>query len=235
MKPSQYPIDFDAHRLDQLEIISAPVFSEVLSAVNQMAQGQLQFMLVYGYPGGGKSFVLQAAVKAMESVGKTGLFLSAESLISSSKALVEHSEVFDLVAIDDADQLLGTVHEPLLFHLINRCVGAQQLIFSMDQAPIYERILLQDLRSRLMQAAAFELPLLDSSKERESFLKHYLAVRSAALPSKLETLLVSEGPKGPAEFMRLVDDLQNHLAGRSTKRLPKAFFEELKAVVISRV
>ena len=63
---------------------------------------------------------------------------------------------------------------------------------------------------------------------------HYLKVCSVQLPSKLTELLASEGPEGPAEFMQLIDELQGHLAGRSSKRIPKAFFEQLKEVVTAR-
>ncbi len=157
--------------------------SYIGSAGERMLAADEVVGLVVGLPGTGKSHLLQAACHHARQQNRRSVFLELSPDLTPD-ILVGIGEQFDLVAIDQVEQVLGgheaaVEWEVALFHLINSMKDrGHQLWIAFNTVPGEEQVALADLRSRLLGAAIVEtdrlrddemLQLLQEKAVRQGF------------------------------------------------------------------
>lgn len=186
-----------------------------------VAGGQL---FVWSDPGQGRSHLLEAAVRAVHERGGQALVLAAGLLKDMPPSVVEGLEDYDLVAVDDIDQLAGNADwEEALFHLYNglRTRDAAWLC-SASAPPQQGGFRLPDLSSRLGAGPVFRLQSL-SDAELAGLLAQRGQARGLELSEELIRFVLSRCGRRPADLMTALERLdQASLQARRRLTIPFA-------------
>ncbi len=141
--------------------------SEALAFIRHLACGDTDSgAWLWGAKGAGKSHLLQAACRAIDSTGGGSAYLPMGQLESMGAEILHGWSDRKIVAIDDIDIVAGHEDfESALFGLFNDLqeTGGKLLIAS-GAAPGTIPIKLPDLRSRLAWGAVFQLARLDDDE-----------------------------------------------------------------------
>ncbi len=157
---------------------------ELLASLDQSADVRQVFLC--GPPQSGKSHLLVALHGHYLAVGKKSFYVSLNDVMQSDgtpsesqamqpsfdPALLESLDHYDLIAIDDVDQVAGQDDwETSLFNLINFVrEGEGKIIFSASAAPSMERWKLADLLSRFTWGPVLKLVPLNEIEIRQAML-----------------------------------------------------------------
>ena len=202
--------------------------SGVISFVEQLINGQLDQLLCFGADQTGKSHLCYAAVRAAK---KSGLSACVFQLASNDTSVLQtDTGMFDLIALDDIDQVFQTPAEDLLFDFMNRAKSlGQRLLLSSQDAQFNCQIL--DLRSRLMQGARFELPVMSTFEERMDFIEQTAKLRHLKFSNRLCRLIAKEGPETSGAMTHLVLEVELILAGQPFKKLSANQVKQIERVI----
>jgi DnaA family protein len=190
-------------------------------------------VLVWSENGCGKSHLLQACCQLAARSESTVCYLPAAEIRDYEPAVLDGMESLDLLAIDDADQLLGdAAWEEGLFDLINRCREASAaLLISTQRSPEHLDIRLPDLRSRLQWGPVFHLkPLQDDKKIIALQLR--ANHRGMMLDQKVAQYLLSHFPRDMYALFERLDHLDRaSLAAQRKLTIPfiKSIFDQSSA------
>ena len=237
--PQQLPL--------QVELPDDELFSTYYRGNNQEAVSWLKhvavaasattkvdrFSWLSGPSAAGKSHLLHATVAAASGCGVKVLYLPLAEFaqLQQPATLLEGSSQFELLLLDDIDQVLIDPNWCFeLFALLNRVIdnGTTRVVMSASQAAAQTTVELADLKSRLQWATAYQLVPLDDQDKAQALI----------LRAKLRGL---ELPLDVALFMlhRLGRDLRGLLAAlahldtasiAAQRRLTIPFVKQILAV-----
>ncbi len=169
------------------------------SAVLQQAAlgcGELQVYL-WGGRALGKSHVLQAACNLAVAQRQAAVcYLPVAQIMQQPLDLFDGLEQLDLVCLDDIQHLAGnSAWEEALFDLINRMRAASKpLLMSAHALPEHMRIVLPDLRSRLLWGPVFQLLELQDADKRRA-LQYRARQRGLEMPDNVVDYLMRHYPR----------------------------------------
>lgn len=201
---------------------------EAAAAVEQLAQGAAAGMLfLAGAAGLGKTHLLQAACRAVESAGGSSAYVPLSTLAAFDPAALEGLEHYALLAIDDIQSIAGNpAWEEALFHLYNRQREAGgRLIGAATATPEQLGLRLPDLRSRLAWGVLYALqPIDDAARLR------VLALRAREsgldLPDETAQFLLRRYPRDLPVLLGLLERL-DQAALASQRRLTVPFVRDV--------
>lgn len=176
--PQQLPL--------QVQLPDDELFSTYFAGANREAVAWLQqlatrtikpdktdrFSWISGPNASGKSHLLHATVAAATAADIRVMYLPLAEFASLSqpRALLDGAGGFQLLLLDDVDQVLT---DPAwcfeLFALLNRVLdgGSSRVVMSASQAAVNTDVALADLKSRLQWSTAYQLQALnDEDKAR---------------------------------------------------------------------
>ncbi|MFP5465271.1 MAG: DnaA regulatory inactivator Hda [Gammaproteobacteria bacterium] len=201
---------------------------EAAAAVEQLAVGETAGMLfLAGAAGLGKTHLLQAACRAVESAGTTSAYVPLLALAELDPAALEGLEHYSLLAIDDVQAIAGQpAWEEALFHLYNRQREAGgRLIGAATAPPEHLGLHLPDLRSRLGWGALYVLqPIDDAARLRILVLR--ARERGLELPEETAQFLLRRYPRDLPVLLGLLGRL-DEAALASQRRLTVPFVREV--------
>ena len=202
--------------------------SGVISFVEQLIDGELDQLVCFGADQTGKSHLCYAAIRAAKQNGLSACVL--QLLSDDPSNLQTDVSMFDLIALDDIDQVLQTPAESLLFDFINRAKSlGQKLLLSSQDAEFDCHI--QDLRSRLMQGAKFELPMMSTWEQRLDFIEQTAKLRHLKFSNRLCRLIAQEGPQTSGGLTRLMLEVELLIAGKPFKKLSADQIKQIEKAI----
>lgn len=177
--------------------------AELLRQVQHLAQGEGEsFVLCWGTPGSGKTHLLQACCHAATVQGHTVAYLSLKDIDTIPPGVLEGWEQFELVCLDDIEQIAGRPDwEEAVFHLYNR-VREQggRLLVSAARAPAQLGVELPDLQSRLSWGVVYPIHSLDD-EQRCKAMQLRAGQKGCELPDETAMYLLRRLPRElPALF-----------------------------------
>lgn len=196
---------FSAHNSEVIDWLTTLAISERLPPETS------RYSWLSGPPASGKSHLLHATVAAANEQQKKVMYLPMKELkhIAEPAAVLEGLEQFDLLCVDDVDEVLSSKSWCFeLFALINRITDAQQcrLIMTASQAAAQSEVSLADLRSRLQWATAYQLsPLADTEKAQALTLR--ASWRGLQLPPDVAQFMLHRLGRNMRQLLRCLNQL----------------------------
>lgn len=189
--------------------LSAPALEPLLADLRgQASPAGEPLVFIHGSAGSGKSHLLQAACHLLPAAS---CYLPLAELRSMPAAdLLQGLESQQLVCLDDIDAVAGEEGwELALFHFCNRARAAGcRLLLSAGASPRHVAVVLPDLRSRLGWGPVFLLPTPDDER-KQAILRYRARCRGLDMPAEVSRFLVSRAPRGLAELMALLENLDS--------------------------
>ncbi|OUS29243.1 DnaA regulatory inactivator Hda [Gammaproteobacteria bacterium 45_16_T64] len=172
------------------------------------------FYFVWGEQGCGKSHLLQAQCQLTTLYKKRCIYLEAEQLMEFGPEVLDGMEHFDLVCVDDMDELIKQPGwEVGMFHFYNKLFDTNSsLLVSAKVAPRMLDITLADLKSRLCSGETYQITRLTDE-------------------AKVELMVSSAYKRG----FQLTPDVAEYIIQRSTRDVSslEAILDQLDALSLS--
>jgi len=183
--------------------------SQALASIQSSIQGhENPFIFLWGSKGTGKSHLLQAACHQADALNLQVAYIPLLQAHSFSAAIFEGLEQFDLVCLDDVEQIAGQSDwELALFNLFNclRDRGARLLV-TADRSPTALELALPDLISRLSWGLNYRLSSLSEDETTEAMQKS-AADRGLKLPLETAHYLLKHCPRDMGSLLDILDQL----------------------------
>lgn len=172
------------------------------------ADGDEQFVYVWGNGSPGLTHILQAACHRSTTQGKTSLYLPLKEKLHLSPEILDGVSSLAMVCIDDVDEIAGEEHwESALFTAFNSIKeGSTRLIIAGRSAPQNLEISLPDLHSRLQSGLILQLQPLDD-EEKLLALQLRARQRGIELPSAVAEFILLRAQRSLASLMQILDQL----------------------------
>lgn len=205
MPEEQLLLPLQARHDLSLADIPPQAFAAVLSALDQLMQGELSQIYIWGEPGAGRSLVVSAF---MASQSSHAVMLPLKQVVFMPVEMLDGLEHCPLVVLDDIDALaLWPQWQEAVFHFYNRLKAAGgRLLVTSAQPPNALTLDLADLRSRLAASSVYALPACSDAVRRELLLVAS-ARRGWPLSDELMAYLLSRGPRRLGQFWALIEQL----------------------------
>jgi len=180
--------------------------AELVRQLRSSAAGEGEtFVLCWGASGSGKTHLLQACCHTASESGRSVAYLSLNDRDAMSPAVLDGWEQFELVCLDDIEQIAGRADwEEAVFHLYNN-VREQggRLLVSAACAPAQLEIGLADLVSRLGWGVVYPIHALDDEQRCEA-MQLRARQKGCELPDETVAYLLRRLPR---ELPTLFDTL----------------------------
>lgn len=215
----------------KLDDFRAPSFYPILAALQQLIDGKVNELFLYGDKGVGKTHFLSAA-HSHYSKNNTAIFVSLGDFLADVGALAG-LEAFSLIVIDDV-HLVGQSHrsQEALFHLINRAnAHKSKLLFASRTAPSELGLSFVDLWTRLNRSLSFALPDGTLFEDRQATLKSILRHKGWQIPDEVFAYLLEEGPYQAGDMLKVLNAITPLFNYRYRGRLPQKLLEEIKNAI----
>jgi DnaA family protein len=229
MIPTQLPLGLRLPAASRFDNFVPGVNREALAAVEQLTMDTTPAVVfIAGATGSGKTHLLQAACRAVETRGESAVYVPLATFSILNPGILEGLEQYSLSAIDDVHNIAGQPDwEEALFHLYNRLREAQgRLLAAASAPPEHLKLELPDLRSRLGWGAVYALQLPDDAVRLQ-----ILALRAQGcgldLPDETARYLLRRCPRDLPALIALLEQL-DHAALTAQRRLTVPF---VKAVL----
>jgi DnaA family protein len=208
----------------KLALNRKPAFDNYFNEGNRLAVNAMQgltqgeapgFLYLWGETGTGKSHLLMALC---ESQAGDSFYLPLGEFDSLSPEILKGLEQFRLVCIDDIDSICGEQNwEESLFHLYNRIRENNGfLVVTASSAPRGVNIGLEDLKSRLMWGAVYQLqPLGD--EEKAALLMQLAAERGMLLQTDAAAYLIKRCARDTGYLVESIENLDRYSLARQRK------------------
>lgn len=187
-----------------------------------LAQDETEFMYLWGAPGSGTSYLLQASCHRAGNVGKTAVYLPLRDFPSLSPAMFEGLESMHVVCVDDLDCIAGKkAIEEAFFDCYNRVRDrGHVMIVAGPAAPKGLGIHLPDLVSRLDWGLTYQLKPL-SDEEKKSALKMRASSRGFELSDDVAAFILNHCVRDNKALFALLDKLDHEsLAAKRLLTIP---------------
>lgn len=157
----------------------------------QPSQALAHLLYLWGFPGSGRSHLLQACCHAAHAQGLAVAYLPLREFLTFSPEILQGIEAYNLVCIDDVDVIVGQpLWEEALFHCYNRLQQTQaRLIVSGSATAAQLNFCLPDLQSRLVSGVTFQVKAL-SDEQKLTALQLRAAVRGLDLSEEVGQFLL---------------------------------------------
>lgn len=193
-------------RLDDFVIARQSPLPGMLRA--QLEPGGEPLIFLHGETGSGRTHLLTAQCTEAQQTGQTVAYLPCTEIAGLSPEMLDGLHQFDLVAIDDVEQLAGRADwERALFNLFNlaRDAGCRLLVASRIPAKQLP-LTLPDLRSRLTWGVTYRLKPL-SDEQRRQLVINLASRRGLNMPDEVARYLVERHERDTHSLVRLVERL----------------------------
>jgi DnaA family protein len=198
--------------------------AEAVAALESWAQGAGEpFALICGFPGTGKTHLLQAACRTVVAGGGRAQFLPLRHPGLRPEVLAGLEQV-GRIAVDDVQAIAGdAAWEGALFTLFNRLrESGGGLLVSADQPAATLPVTLPDLRSRLGWGPCYRLQPL-GERDCEDLLCDTAARRGLRLGADLVDYLMRRLARDPGSLIAFLDALDREtLAAQRAPSIPLA-------------
>ncbi len=201
----QIPFSFQAPEFATLENFIAGDNEQLLFSLKNDTE---QLIYIWGDKGAGKTHLLEAMAFYFQSKGKNTFYLPLQIQQDFEPELLESLENFDLVCLDNVDQLAGhKAWELALFHFFNRIrESGGRLLLSASQNAHNLAVNLPDLRSRLGWGLTYHLKGLNDL-EKINALKIRAHQRGFMMDDKVAQYLMQHASRDMSQLMALLDKL----------------------------
>lgn len=202
---TQIPFSFQAPEFATLDNFIAGENKQLLFSLKNTGD---QLIFIWGDKGVGKTHLLEAMVFYYQSLDKNAFYLPLQIQEDFEPQMLESLETFDLVCLDNVDQVVGNKEwELALFNFFNRIREAGgRLILSAGQNAHNLDIKLADLRSRLSWGITYQLRGLNDV-EKINALKIRAHLRGFMMDDKVAQYLMKHSSRDMSELMSLLDKL----------------------------
>ncbi len=201
----QIPFSFQAPELATLDNFIAGENKQLLFSLKNTTD---QLIFIWGDKGVGKTHLLEAMVFYYQSLAKNVFYLPLQIQEDFEPKMLESLEAFDLVCLDNVDQVTGDKDwELALFNFFNRIrESGGRLILSAGQNAHNLDIKLADLRSRLSWGITYQLRGLNDV-EKINALKIRAHLRGFMMDDKVAQFLMKHSSRDMSKLMTLLDKL----------------------------
>ncbi len=196
----------------EIQLRDSATFASFYPAQNQpllkaLSESEDTSVYFWGVAGAGKSHLLQALCHEKTEAGwrVAWLPLAEPGLMP---AMLEDMEQFDLICVDDLQQVAGNDEwEIALFHLYNRIQArAGRLVISAAQPLASLPINLPDLASRLSWGLVFQLQEL-ADEDKQAALQLCAGARGIELNDEVAAYLLRRAPRDMKSLFSLLNRL----------------------------
>lgn len=172
------------------------------------ADGNEQFVYVWGSGSPGLTHILQAACHRSTTQGKASLYLPLKEKSHLAPEILDGVSSLALVCIDDVDVIAGEENwESALFTAFNSIKeGNTRLIIAGRSAPQNLEIKLPDLHSRLQSGLILQLQALDD-EEKLLALQLRAKARGIELPAAVAEFILLRAQRSLSSLMQILDQL----------------------------
>lgn len=224
---AQLPLGLRLPATSRLDNFVAGVNREVVAVLGDLLRAETSGVLfLVGVPGSGKTHLLQAACRAVETGGAQAAYLPLAELVKHAPAVLEGLEHYRLLACDDLQAIAGRSDwEEAVFHLYNRLREAGGLLIgAANQPPERLGLTLPDLRSRLAWGGVYALQAPDDAVRLEILTVH-ARERGLELPAETAHFLLRRCPRDLHALIALLERL-DAAALSAQRRLTVPFVKE---------
>lgn len=224
---AQLPLGLRLPATSRLDNFVAGVNREVVAILGDLLRAETSGVLfLVGAPGSGKTHLLQAACRAVETDGAQAAYLPLAELVNHAPAVLEGLEHYRLLACDDLQAIAGRFDwEEAVFHLYNRLREAGGLLIgAATQPPERLGLALPDLRSRLAWGGVYALQAPDDAV-RLAILTVHARERGLELPAETAQFLLRRCPRDLHALIALLERL-DAAALTAQRRLTVPFVKE---------
>ena len=221
---AQMPLALRLPSASRLDNFVTGANREIIATVRELLRSEVPgVVFLAGAAGSGKTHLLQATCRAIETNGALAADLPLAELVAHTPALLEGLEQYRLVACDDVQAIVGRPDwEEAMFHLYNRLREAGGLLIGAAiQPPERLGLGLPDLRSRLAWGAVYALQPPDDTVRLEILTAH-ARERGLELPAETAQFLLRRCPRDLHALIDLLDRL-DRAALRAQRRLTVPF------------
>jgi len=166
------------------------------------------FIFLWGGISTGKSHLLQAACHQADTLGLQVAYIPLLQLHSFSAAMLEGLDQFDLICLDDVEQVAGLKEwEQALFNLFNNLRARNaRLLVTANCSPTALKFNLPDLISRLSWGLNYRLHPLSENETVEALLKAAVE-RGLKMPEETARYLLKHCPRDMGSLLDILDQL----------------------------
>lgn len=229
----QPSLNVDIHDYTNLADFNSVGYEPILSAINQLIDGNIQELFIIGAKGVGKTHLAAAIYDRYIERGRSAMSVSLGQMVSGDTSALAGLEMFDLIILDDV-QVVANSHEwqEGLFHLINRTrKQGVQLIFLADNPARELNIALLDLVTRLSLTPALYMPDGADEADRIAVLTSILRHRNWRLPDVLIHHIIQDGPKSAGDMVKILEKLTPVLTHLNRPKLSKKTIDSAKSII----
>ncbi|MCL4118349.1 UNVERIFIED_CONTAM: hypothetical protein GTU68_008606 [Idotea baltica] len=178
--------------------------------IKKLCIQEKSLLYLWGGPDTGRTHLLQASCIEAHCEGMTAVYLPLAELVRYSIDLLEGLEQYDLVCVDDVENLASSdVWEESFFHLFNRLQqNGKTLLLSANAPPKQLPIQLEDLKSRLSAALVFQLTIL-SDEHKLHALQLRAIHRGLYIGDEVGQFIISRCDRSMSSLFNLLEKLDN--------------------------
>lgn len=165
--PEQLPLQFELQSNQSFSTYYPGHNQETVSHLQNISSSNEQQIFLWGDPGTGKTHCLQASCQEANKHNKTSFYLSIEPQSIPDPSILEGLETFDLVCIDNIDNICNNSSwEQSFFNFFNlHRDNNKQLILSASCPPKYLDMQLPDLKTRMSWGLTLKLTSLSDEQQ----------------------------------------------------------------------
>ncbi|MEO2172859.1 MAG: DnaA regulatory inactivator Hda [bacterium] len=172
------------------------------AAGNELQQkftGPFDWIHVWGYPGTGRSHLLQACCHRYEA----SIYLAG--LRGHKVDVLDGLESMNLICIDDIDEILGRADwEEALFHLMNAVKDqGKRIILASERQASALPVRLSDLHSRIISAASIETADLTDEQKLQALMQR-AHIRGFRLGEEVGRFILSRSSRDMRQLLDLL-------------------------------
>jgi DnaA family protein len=172
-----------------------------------------EFLYLWGESGCGKSHLLMALCNQFSH---NSFYLSLRAIQETLTVnVLEGLDQFSLVCLDDIDAIAGKANwEQALFTCYNKIRdNGGYLVVSARQHPRALPVVLNDLKSRLMWGACYQLQALDDTRKQQ-LLINLAKDKGITLQPEVASYMINRCPRETTRLLELLDELDAYSLSR---------------------
>ena len=213
MLPKQLPLEVslrDDATFDNFYVSRQGANRQIISSLkSQLGPMGEQLLFLWGRPGIGCSYLLQAACHYSENAGFSVRYLPLRDLMGyPPSSLFDSLAHLDLVCLDDLQVVVGNPEwEQALFHFFNGMRDSgKRLLVAANCGPHELPVQLPDLQSRLAWGLTFQLSPM-SDEEKQAALQLRARNRGLELSDEVAQFILLRAPRHLDKLFRLLERL----------------------------
>ncbi len=224
----QRPLQFEFNANRSFSDFFAGSNREAVSHLQQCVSGNSeQLIYLWGEAGLGKSHLLQASCRLAQQYDKTSFYLALNKPNLPDPAILDGLDEFNLVCIDDIDNLAGnTAWEHAFFTFFNRQRGRNnRLILAAAVSPKHIALDLIDLRTRLSWGLTLKLQT-PSEADRLALLSYKAQRLGFDISPQVGQFLLTHYARDLPSLWNLLDKI-NHETLAAKRKLTIPFLKQI--------